>query len=572
VVGVRRWVWALAALLAGAASVPARADKKKPGLFDFAPPWKTRTQEQRDDAKQITPGRFDLTPAPVEGGDVRTLRLRIYVDRDYRRAVLRWQPRARLQIDRVNRVVEPVFNVRFEIESLRQWDSSHVAQPLDGALDELRALDPGNEVDWVLGLVAPLQGVTNSTHKLGVTTLLSRVLVLRAMDDNEEAAALAHDFDKLPVAEREGLYEQRKTHKEVALFLHEWGHSLGALHTSDPTVIMNAYYDAKVAAFSDFEKRLIALALERRLAHRDQPHPDAAAVRALMEHAPRDEGSDRERAELVAMLRAYAEPFATAAAKPSSAPAKAAGPAADLAPLLDEAAFLLQTNDLPGAATAVAKAATRLGQGTPDRKICLRLARLAGAVGALTTADAALARAGAADADVMKVASEVDAARRRLALPRDGGKWGVPPEQEPAYAIRYWDTAGLVSTGDLDKAKARFGEFAAAYPRAPGTDVLACDLELRAKRGGGSAQRCQAALAKFDEATRAHYLLGVAAARARRATEAEQHFRKAIALDPHEPGAWRELARHYKATGANSQLSQLAAMHQALLSQPLPTH
>src|SRR6185503_11815308 len=83
---------------------PAFAEKKKPGLFDFQK-WSTPGGREKDAARQLLPGRFDLTPMTGLPGEPRTLRLRFYADRDYRTLVLRWQTRLRAQIKRVNAVV-----------------------------------------------------------------------------------------------------------------------------------------------------------------------------------------------------------------------------------------------------------------------------------------------------------------------------------------------------------------------------------------------------------------------------------------------------------------------------------
>ena len=147
------------------AGTDARADKKGAGLFDFRG-WSTPVGEERS-PRGMTPGRFDLTPAAGLPDEVRSVRLRFYVDRDYRSLVLRWQRRLRAQLERINAIVEPVFALRFEIESLRDWDRSHAAMPLDPIVDELAALDPAREVDMVIGLVTPMRGVATSMHQIG---------------------------------------------------------------------------------------------------------------------------------------------------------------------------------------------------------------------------------------------------------------------------------------------------------------------------------------------------------------------------------------------------------------------
>jgi predicted Zn-dependent protease len=144
----------------------------------------------------------------------------------------------------------------------------------------------------------------------------------------------------------------------------------------------------------------------------------------------------------------------------------------------------------------------------------------------------------------------------------------VPPEREPAYVAAYWQV--LEAGGDATAERARLAALATAFPDAPGVDVLTCDLELRAKHTAAGIKRCEAALEKFPTATRAHYLLGLAAARARKDAVAEQHLRRVIVLDPNDPSAWRALAQMYRADRDKRRLADLANQHQTLLSSPLP--
>src|SRR5579863_4394757 len=103
----------------------AHAEEKKPGMFDFEK-WKLPVTREREAAGQIAPKGLDLTPAVPSSGEPRVIRLRVYADSDYRGVVMRWQARVRGQLGRINAVTGPVFNVKFELESLRSWDRSHV--------------------------------------------------------------------------------------------------------------------------------------------------------------------------------------------------------------------------------------------------------------------------------------------------------------------------------------------------------------------------------------------------------------------------------------------------------------
>src|SRR5262249_34069951 len=153
----------------------------------------------------------------------------------------------------------------------------------DQILSDLEALDGGRDVDWVVGLVTPFRGVARSVHQVGGAHLLSRHFVMRGMDDEQESLAFDKELPLVTAERRKRLYEERKAHKEIVVFLHEWGHTMGALHNEDPQVLMNPVYQPKAAGFSAFEKRLIALVLDRRLSRRGELHPELADLGPLLE-------------------------------------------------------------------------------------------------------------------------------------------------------------------------------------------------------------------------------------------------------------------------------------------------
>jgi hypothetical protein len=547
-----------------ALAADARAEKKKPGLFDMAVPELPVTRERRA-VDSLTPHGVNLSPSGAQVGAARTIRLRIYADKDYRGLVIRWQAKARAQIQRINGVVGAVFNTRFEIESLRDWDRSHVGQPLsDRMLQELEALDQAREVDLVVGLVTPLHGVATSIHEIGFAAFLSRHFLLRGMDDEQEFRAFEQDFKLISPDERQKLYAERKVHKEIVCFLHEWGHTLGLLHHEDRKIIMNPAYDPQQAEFSDYEQRIVMLVLERRLAMRDEEFPENADLLPLVAAMPATEGSDAERARLLDLVKRRTQ---------YRAGKKAAKDAVELTDT-DVGAFNKAVAALNGGHPEEAwKLLGPVIEHTRERKVggntWVHIAELAAAIGALTSADDAAGRAGALPA-AQKLTAEIESTRHRIALPLDAAKFGVPPEREPAYVAGYWATTRLIDGTDVPAARARLGELAAAFPEAPGVDVLACDLELKAKHAPLATKRCEAALAKFKGATRAHYLLAIIALRARREAVGEQHFRQALLLDPADPANWRALAQFYRATGATKRLAALASEHQTLLSSPLP--
>jgi predicted Zn-dependent protease len=625
------WRIVSAVAVAGLLSAPALAEPKKKErkalgtrLIEYFDP---RTVD-REAARELAPVTLgDMAPRRARG-EGRVLRVRVYADDDYRAATLRWQKKVEHQLDRVNRVVEPAFNVRFELESARKWPRSHAGVGLSPLLDELQALDPGADVDWVVGYVTAFRGVATSLHQLALAGVVAKHFVMRGMDDQEEGRAFAAAFGMMPEGERETLYEERKAHKEVVLFLHEWAHTLGAMHAEGDALVMNPAYNPKQSGFSEFEARCMVLALDARLADRAKAYPESAELLALVKSAPPGEGTDADRAQLRAILESRARGAAPAARsgrrelpiseeevatynaavtdldadRPGEAWAKAAplfaryardarvtglscsmvaghSRAAEAVARCEAAMKLAPRDaDLPMAAASahvradgpvaaaplLELAYAVLTSGTPDQKGLARLARIALVAGALTTAQDAADKVGGDEA--RKLTAEIETYRRRWALP--AGQSGVAPEHEPEYVQAY----RALSRGGMQTPewRARFAALEARFPEAPGTKLLACERELAARHVPAATKLCETAVARAPEAVRGHYLLGIIAMNSRRNYDAEKSFRKAVMLDPEEPMLWRELASFYKATRARLKLEQLAQEHQALLSTPLP--
>src|SRR5262249_31737560 len=186
-----------------------------------------RTPEdvQRDYARTLAPTKFDqstaATPLPA-----RTYRVRAYADDAYRSQTLRWEDRVRQQLARAPEVTSRRFNVTLQLVDTRPWSSSAPpSEPLPPLLEKLEALDPGQDVDLVLGYTSSLPVVTATHDQLGLARALGRHAVLRGMESPEEDRALRATLTDLPEHEREQVYLQRRTHKETAVLLHEWGHT-----------------------------------------------------------------------------------------------------------------------------------------------------------------------------------------------------------------------------------------------------------------------------------------------------------------------------------------------------------
>jgi hypothetical protein len=241
------------------------------GLSGAAAPalgqWHKNEQElQREAVQQLAPAplvaRRWATRPP--GESPRVLRLRIYADGDYRSAGANWQDRVRGLVAELNQLLTPAFAVRFEAEAFRRWDRPPGSGALPALLDELEAMDRGDDVDWVVGLVSALPVVSQSFHDLGVARSPGRHLLVRGVSSIAELEQLRQAFPTLQNAEREALYSRRKSHKERAIFLHEWAHTLGLGHTDRGTHIMSPGYSSRTSLLDEGECERIASALARR--------------------------------------------------------------------------------------------------------------------------------------------------------------------------------------------------------------------------------------------------------------------------------------------------------------------
>lgn len=217
---------------------------------------------EREYAKTLAPKRLEPAPPPEPtSAPRRVLRVRVYADVDYRAQVLHWERGIASQLQRASDVVREPLGVVFELESTRPWQRTGREDSLGAPLTQLEALDPGEDVDLVIGLVSALPAFTTSHHQLGYARIFGRHCVLRGMENPEEHQQLMALFTHLPAAERDTLYKERKLHKETSVLLHEWAHTLGAFHVGDSRWMMSSTYDVSQAAFAPQTVQLLATSL-----------------------------------------------------------------------------------------------------------------------------------------------------------------------------------------------------------------------------------------------------------------------------------------------------------------------
>ena len=220
---------------------------------------------QRDYAKKITPTGVGATPVAdtVPEKALRPMKVRVWVDGDFQRQTLRWEDRILAQFDRANRVLIPQFGVRLDVVEVKPWDNAP-GDSLDVHLRALRARDDGQGVDCVVGYVSSVERVATSHDQVGWASLFGKHWIARGMVSAAETDAIQRSLDKLSVSELDRVTRERRLHRETAVLLHEWAHTLGAIHERSPDWLMAPALDAKQVSFSAASIRLIEVGLEFR--------------------------------------------------------------------------------------------------------------------------------------------------------------------------------------------------------------------------------------------------------------------------------------------------------------------
>ncbi len=241
------------------------------GLLALSAACRTPWDIERDRARRLTPPKIDNQagasrvsdiPAPSDGTRVNaTYQIRIYVDRDYRREAANWQKEVEELVEQASSITEGLFGAKLHIESIRQWEKYNPKDTLAPALDLLARIDSGRDVHWVVGFVGSSSLVNASHDQLGRAYLFARHFVLRGLRNAEEITAIEDSFKYLSSGERDQLIRSRRRHRQTAVFLHEWAHTLGAPHARSPEFINYEQYDSKQERFDEYTTKLIAVSL-----------------------------------------------------------------------------------------------------------------------------------------------------------------------------------------------------------------------------------------------------------------------------------------------------------------------
>ena len=192
---------------------------------------------------------------------------------------------------------------------------------------------------------------------------------------------------------------------------------------------MNPAYDPQQTEFSDYDKRILEVVIERRLAARDVAEPRERGPGAAV-------GGDAGQRRVGGGTGAGAGPGQAAGCGRRAAGA-AAG-AVDLSgrPTSRPSTGGRDVRRRPRPADAwklLAPVVEHARERKVDQQTWLRIADLAAAIGALTEADDGRRPGGRGRRRRRRSPPSIESTRHRIALPLDAAKLGVPPEREPAY-------------------------------------------------------------------------------------------------------------------------------------------
>jgi len=440
--------------------------------------WKSPRDLQRDYAQSLRPAPIGAQSRAT--GAVRSLRVRAYADPEYQGQTPRWSDRIRDQIDRANATIETEFGVRLELEATRTWTRADRFERLDKALAGLAAVDPAADVDWVIGF-APALGFASAAHEqLGMGAVFGRHLVVRGMFSLEETRALESVLDKLPREERDALLRERRLHKETAVLLHEWAHTLGGFHEHVPGSLMSPIYEPSQSGFSPGIVRVLHVSLEQRGARDDAGLSRWAAAYRDEVRSSTTVWDEETRAEALRIGEQFFGTSHFAAAPQGGAPRDTARPAEPLgddaraateagrlaaadAQRLEDAARKAQARDLAGAHALLAPLARRYPEDARVQAFSCSLAQAREPRSAATLAGCqAAARLPDAPAEIRLVLAQVlldrdDRAGAAVALARAEStlhERSAPPELWLALAQGY-GRAEICSAVERTAARAR---------------------------------------------------------------------------------------------------------------------
>jgi tetratricopeptide (TPR) repeat protein len=570
-----------------------------------------------------------LEPSAAFVGEPRVAKVRVWADAGVR-AQPKWRELILEQIDAASQFWVPLLGVRLEVAATRDWDRK--APPVQ-ALAELAALDPGDDVAWVIGYTAAEGTATIAMSELGSANLLGKQVIVHDWSPVPETKKLASQLAALTPEESTEVVSAHRRHKQTVVLLHYLHVSAGAVAEVDETWIGSRGYAPGLRTVSDRARELLTISLKSRL---DSEEQGAVASRLIDEieriEAPGWVAADRD--AIVTQLRAIAD-RAKAGKVAADVPAEAAaqfdraqamvksgdvtGALSELDPLLSAYPSNATLHQLrceamlskPGVAAEQTQSAcarvSELAPADPGPELAVARAWLAaGDRGkmraslqvALTKAQALSVPASSAAAftaileiyrglGALTWTEEVLAAMPRSpgAAPSPEAQWVagtrarygvargarfVAPEDEGELVAGIRASLDAVYADKAAEAERLLAQVAKRWPKAPGIAAVRCDLALRREQLSEARRQCAVALRGDDAQSWAHYLAGILALRGPDSAGGIGHLRKAIAVDPDLGQAWRALGKALQRTGDKAALAKLGADYQAKFGQLLP--
>lgn len=457
----------------------------------------------------LTPNRVAARGAAVEQARP-PLRFRIYADASWQAQKGDWQRVAEEMVEQASGMAGYAFGVSFIVERVADWPDPGPNNNLGDRLDALVAYDPGEAGVWVVGLVGGVPVASSNFDQIGLARLAGRHFVMRSMADVQEADALS-DRDRQVSAGHRRLLRARLLHRRAVVFVHEWAHTMGALHVRDYAVVMASSYSQRIRSFGTLSQEIIRETLKA---------GDTAGDDADAELAARHETA-------LAWYRAR--------------------PEAKIDPV-ERAEFV----------DGVERAAAQ-SDGSMN-KTQLEAAMKAGRVSAVLGAANGFtpeSQAGLSDWARMT--------RRRFAMPV-----GFPAADEGDYVAAQRAVDAALTAGDMALAESRIAEIEARWPTAAAGPQLRCDVEGRQGRFDAATALCRRATELDDESVGAWLMLGMIALHTRKPAEAAPILEKVIALDALQTPAWVYLGRTYTALGRSADRAALEARFTAATGEPWP--
>ncbi len=508
---------------------------------------------QRTAAHRMAPASFHLysrADGRARDPEPLTVRLRVFASRDYRNQTVNWQPRFRQLLARVNKSTENWPGVRFEIAEVRLWDRETQDQSLKDLLADLSAQDAGSDVDWVVGLAAAIPRVPESIHVLGTAQVLDRHFVMRSLHDLAEYDLVRQAFDQLNPSEREQLLLERKRHKEQAVFLHEWGHTLGAIHAFHADSIMNPIYHSDASRFVEGNALVIEWAIRRRRSiGLDWRTGARAELHELLSSIKEESWEPVELEETLRLTRSH-----------NGAQSAKLVHGEDVGSLLGRAEQALSSGAVSDAGILMQRAHDQLGKDGSGESRTAEWARLATLYRRRRWPTLSMMAANRSDQQTAASFSAwYTAMRHRFAIPADGASVGLIPTREHEYIALLERADSAINRQKPAEVEQTLHAINAQFRKLPADSLVRCEWELRRGHLMEAMSHCNTVLRKDPESSSAHFLLGLIADQLHKPRDAIVHLNRALLLDPGQPEVWTALAATFRTVRdvtAAHQLSQ----------------